>query len=63
MTIERLKVKKGEEVTHNGQLWQVAKVLIPARVDKKRRAYVRAFPMHDGQVLYRSERTIGDNWV
>ena len=60
---DKIKTKKGAIVTHKDKLWLVDKILIPGRMDQRSKDYIRAFPIYKGQVLYRSIKTIGEDWI
>ncbi len=60
------RTKKGESVIHKGKIWIVDKILIPGRNENKRqnarKDYIRAFPTCGKQILFRSVKTIGEDW-
>lgn len=56
------KTKRGAIISHKGKLWKVTKILIPTTKNSNSHDYISAAPICGGQVLHRSNKTIGDNW-
>ena len=55
---------KGDIIISKGRQYRVSKVITARRKSDGAdiKDYIKAIPIHDGQLLMRSERILGENW-